>query len=103
MLDINLLRENPDVVRKAERVIFPGVGAAGSAMETLNERKLASPHPLLGRGNAIFTAHPGQPLLLFGLLLRSAQPWPPAFTGSSQIESGRQTHHLPLRLIKRGC
>ncbi|MCP4140100.1 MAG: imidazole glycerol phosphate synthase subunit HisH [Chloroflexi bacterium] len=36
----NQISKNPDVIRKAERVIFPGVGAAGSAMETLKERNL---------------------------------------------------------------
>ena len=36
------ISKDPDVVRKAERVIFPGVGAAGSAMETLKERGLDS-------------------------------------------------------------
>ncbi|MBT3314052.1 MAG: imidazole glycerol phosphate synthase subunit HisH [Anaerolineae bacterium] len=38
----NQISKDPDVVRKAERVIFPGVGAAGSAMETLKERNLDS-------------------------------------------------------------
>jgi len=33
---------DPDVVRKAERVIFPGVGAAGAAMQVLKERNLDS-------------------------------------------------------------
>ncbi len=33
---------DPDVVRGAERVIFPGVGAAGAAMEALKERSLDS-------------------------------------------------------------
>src|SRR5258708_39566633 len=32
---------DPDVVRRAERIIFPGVGHAGSAMAELNERGLA--------------------------------------------------------------
>ncbi len=36
----NQISKDPDVIRKAERVIFPGVGAAGSAMETLKERGL---------------------------------------------------------------
>ncbi len=36
------ISKDPDVVRKAERLIFPGVGAAGSAMETLRERNLDS-------------------------------------------------------------
>lgn len=36
----NQISKDPDVVRKAERLIFPGVGAAGSAMETLKERHL---------------------------------------------------------------
>jgi glutamine amidotransferase len=31
---------DPQIVRNAERVIFPGVGAAGSAMNTLKERGL---------------------------------------------------------------
>jgi glutamine amidotransferase len=31
---------DPDVVARAERVIFPGVGAAGSAMETVKSRGL---------------------------------------------------------------
>lgn len=38
----NQISKNPDVVRNAERVIFPGVGAAGAAMEVLKERKLDS-------------------------------------------------------------
>ena len=36
----NQVSADPQVVRKAERVIFPGVGAAGSAMSTLKERGL---------------------------------------------------------------
>jgi len=36
------ISKDPDVIRQAERVIFPGVGAAGSAMETLKERGLDS-------------------------------------------------------------
>lgn len=47
---------DPDVVRKASRVIFPGVGNAQSAMETLRERGLdealtesvRAGHPVLG-------------------------------------------------------
>src|SRR2546422_1571295 len=31
---------DPDVVRRAERIIFPGVGHAGSAMAVLKERGL---------------------------------------------------------------
>jgi glutamine amidotransferase len=38
----NQISADPDIVRKAERVIFPGVGAAGAAMEVLKERKLDS-------------------------------------------------------------
>ena len=38
----NQISNDPNVVRKAERVIFPGVGAAGSAMKTLKERNLDS-------------------------------------------------------------
>ena len=33
---------DPDIVRKAEKVIFPGVGAAGAAMDVLKERNLDS-------------------------------------------------------------
>ena len=38
----NQISKDPDVVRSAERVIFPGVGAAGAAMEVLQERNLDS-------------------------------------------------------------
>jgi glutamine amidotransferase len=38
----NQISKDPDVVRSAERVIFPGVGAAGAAMEVLKERHLDS-------------------------------------------------------------
>ncbi len=38
----NQISKDPDVVRGAERVIFPGVGAAGAAMEVLQERNLDS-------------------------------------------------------------
>jgi len=38
----NQISADPDVVRKAQRVIFPGVGAAGAAMEVLKERNLDS-------------------------------------------------------------
>ncbi len=38
----NQISKDPDVVRSAERVIFPGVGAAGAAMEVLKERNLDS-------------------------------------------------------------
>ena len=45
--------DDPAVVAKAEKVIFPGVGAAGSAMKELRRRGLAGPLknlkvPLLG-------------------------------------------------------
>jgi glutamine amidotransferase len=33
---------DPDIVRNAEKVIFPGVGAAGAAMDVLKERNLDS-------------------------------------------------------------
>jgi glutamine amidotransferase len=33
---------DPDEVRRAEKIIFPGVGAAGAAMEVLRERNLDS-------------------------------------------------------------
>ncbi len=35
-----LITQDPDGVRKAERVIFPGVGAAGAAMEEVNRLEL---------------------------------------------------------------
>jgi imidazole glycerol-phosphate synthase subunit HisH len=38
----NRISKDPDIVRNAERVIFPGVGAAGAAMEVLRERGLDS-------------------------------------------------------------
>lgn len=38
----NQISKDPDVVRGAERVIFPGVGAAGAAMEVLKEQNLDS-------------------------------------------------------------
>lgn len=42
-LDIpSQISADPDIVRKAERVIFPGVGAAGAAMQVLKERNLDS-------------------------------------------------------------
>jgi len=36
----SVITRNPDEVARAERLIFPGVGAAGSAMEGLRELKL---------------------------------------------------------------
>ena len=36
------ITRDPDVVRSAERVIFPGVGAAGSSMESLEKLGLAA-------------------------------------------------------------
>jgi len=38
----NQISKDPVVVRNAERVIFPGVGAAGAAMEVLKEHNLDS-------------------------------------------------------------
>jgi glutamine amidotransferase len=38
----NQISKDPNVVRNAEQVIFPGVGAAGAAMEVLKKRKLDS-------------------------------------------------------------
>jgi imidazole glycerol-phosphate synthase subunit HisH len=35
------ISDDPEVVRKADRIVFPGVGAAGSAMETLRTTGLA--------------------------------------------------------------
>ena len=43
--------QDPAVIARAERVIFPGVGAAGSAMEHLAELDLAAPlHAALDSG-----------------------------------------------------
>ena len=36
----SLVTADPELVRNAERIIFPGVGAATSAVDTLRERKL---------------------------------------------------------------
>ena len=36
-----IVTDEPEGVRRAERVVFPGVGAAGSAMETLRATGLA--------------------------------------------------------------
>lgn len=36
----SLITADPELVRQAERIIFPGVGAATSAVDTLRERKL---------------------------------------------------------------
>jgi glutamine amidotransferase len=36
-----IVTDEPEAVRRAERVVFPGVGAAGSAMETLRTTGLA--------------------------------------------------------------
>jgi glutamine amidotransferase len=37
-LDVpSVITRDPDVIRNAERVVFPGDGAAGSAMQTINE------------------------------------------------------------------
>lgn len=33
----NVVTHDPEVIRKAERIIFPGVGAAGSAMDNLHQ------------------------------------------------------------------
>jgi len=38
----NRISADPNIVRDAERVIFPGVGASGAAMEVLRERNLDS-------------------------------------------------------------
>ena len=35
------ISDDPEVVRQADRIVFPGVGAAGSAMETLHRTGLA--------------------------------------------------------------
>ncbi len=50
-----LITRDPDAVRKAERVIFPGVGAAGASMENLNR---------LGLGEAFLDVYrAGKPVL----------------------------------------
>ena len=36
----NLISADPDIVRQADRIIFPGVGQAGAAMSVLKERGL---------------------------------------------------------------
>jgi glutamine amidotransferase len=36
----SVFTQDPDVVRRADRIIFPGVGAAASAMATVKERSL---------------------------------------------------------------
>ena len=36
----SVLTCDPDVIRKADRVIFPGVGAAASAMAEIEKRSL---------------------------------------------------------------
>ena len=38
----NQISADPDLVRKADRIIFPGVGAAAAAMDELKERNLDS-------------------------------------------------------------
>jgi imidazole glycerol-phosphate synthase subunit HisH len=38
----NQISKDPEVVRNAEKIIFPGVGAAGAAMQVLKERNLDS-------------------------------------------------------------
>ena len=38
----NQISADPEIVRKAERIIFPGVGHAGAAMQVLKERGLDS-------------------------------------------------------------
>jgi glutamine amidotransferase len=38
---VNAITSDPDVIRGATRVVFPGVGAAGAAMHHLTELKLA--------------------------------------------------------------
>jgi len=36
------ITRDPDVVRRADRLVFPGVGAAGASMESLDELELSS-------------------------------------------------------------
>ena len=58
---------DPDLIRRAERIIFPGVGAAGAAMESLRRtgidavlrEQTATGKPLLGicLGSQIILAH----------------------------------------------
>src|SRR5262245_52684122 len=43
-----VVTSDPDVVRRAKKLIFPGVGAAGASMENLSRR---------GLGEALLEAH----------------------------------------------
>ena len=50
----NQISADPQVVRAAERVIFPGVGQAGAAMSVLKERGLdLALKEVVGRGNPV--------------------------------------------------
>lgn len=63
----SVITRDPEVVAKADRVIFPGVGAAGAAMRHLTELRLAEPlrqavadrKPFLGicLGTQVILAH----------------------------------------------
>jgi len=61
----NQISKDPDVVRNAERVIFPGVGAAGAAMEVLKERNLDTAlKEAFGKGTPILGICIGSQIIL---------------------------------------
>ena len=43
MLSLSFIRENPDAVRKADRVVLPGVGAFADCVTTLRSKQLDGP------------------------------------------------------------
>ncbi|HMA93540.1 MAG TPA: imidazole glycerol phosphate synthase subunit HisH [Polyangiaceae bacterium] len=57
--------QDPEVVRRAERLIFPGVGNAQTAMETLNQLGLGEAlREALGRGTPVLGICVGAQLIL---------------------------------------
>src|SRR5258706_3840865 len=61
----NQISADPEVVRNAERVIFPGVGAAGAAMGVLKEHGLdAALKGTLPKGTPILRICIGFPIIL---------------------------------------
>ncbi len=60
-----VLTADPDVVLQAERVVLPGVGAFGNAMQALAERNLVEPlQQIAGRGTPLLGICLGMQLLL---------------------------------------
>lgn len=60
-----VLTADPDLVLKAERVVLPGVGAFGNAMQALNERNLVGPLQQIARqGTPLLGICLGMQLLL---------------------------------------